>query len=453
MASGLSTTDELPTMRIAYVAAGAAGMYCGSCLHDNTLASALLTQGHEVALIPTYTPIRTDEANVSIEPVFYGAINVFLQQRSEIFSRAPEFLHRWLDRPGLLNWVSRFAASTSGRELGALTLSMLQAEQGHQKSELERLLVFLEDFEPEIVQLTNAMFLGIGAAIKSRLGVPVVSGLTGEDLFLAELPEPYLEQVRREMIRHAAQIDGFVATSHYYAAEMTKFMEVETERMHVVPLGIALDDFAGIRPSSHRSDASIVIGYLARICPEKGLHLLLDAFRLLVSQDKIDLKLKVAGYLGPRDRQYFEDQKRRLAEWGLLDRVELIGEVDRQQKLDLLNNIDLLSVPTTYKEPKGLFAIEAWAASVPTVLPSHGAFPELVDVSQGGVLVTPHSVEDLARGIRDIIADPIHLRSIGESARTRVEEEFSAAVMAGRTATLYRSLVDRPSSDPQEVTA
>ena len=68
-------------MKIAYITAGAAGMYCGSCLHDNTLAAALMAKGHEVALIPTYTPTRTDEEDVSIDRVFYGAVNVFLETK------------------------------------------------------------------------------------------------------------------------------------------------------------------------------------------------------------------------------------------------------------------------------------------------------------------------------------------------------------------------------------
>ena len=48
-------------MKIVYLAAGAGGMYCGSCLHDNTLAAALMRLGEDVLLMPTYTPIRTDE--------------------------------------------------------------------------------------------------------------------------------------------------------------------------------------------------------------------------------------------------------------------------------------------------------------------------------------------------------------------------------------------------------
>src|SRR5277367_3183236 len=99
-------------MRIAYITAGAAGMFCGSCLHDNTLAAALIALGHDALLIPTYTPITTDEADVSQKRVFFGGINVFLQQKSALFRKTPWFLDRMLDGRGLLNWASRFAVKT-----------------------------------------------------------------------------------------------------------------------------------------------------------------------------------------------------------------------------------------------------------------------------------------------------------------------------------------------------
>ena len=52
-------------MRVVYLIAGAGGMYCGSCLRDNRLAATLIKQGRDVVLVPLYTPIRTDEADVS----------------------------------------------------------------------------------------------------------------------------------------------------------------------------------------------------------------------------------------------------------------------------------------------------------------------------------------------------------------------------------------------------
>src|SRR3954454_23331580 len=105
-------------MRTVYITAGAAGMYCGSCMHDNTLAAALSKLGHDVLLVPTYTPIRTDEQDVSQSRVFFGGINVYLQQKSRVFRWTPWFLDRLLDFPRLLRWVSRFAVNTRAEFLG-----------------------------------------------------------------------------------------------------------------------------------------------------------------------------------------------------------------------------------------------------------------------------------------------------------------------------------------------
>jgi hypothetical protein len=94
-------------MRIAYITSGAGGMYCGSCLRDNTLASALTALGHECVLIPTYTPLRTDEPDVSLDRVFFGGISIYLEQKLALFRNMPRFLDRWLSQPGLLRWVTR----------------------------------------------------------------------------------------------------------------------------------------------------------------------------------------------------------------------------------------------------------------------------------------------------------------------------------------------------------
>src|SRR5688572_21808084 len=147
-------------MRIAYLAAGAAGMYCGSCLHDNTLAAALLKLGEDVILAPIYTPIRTDEVDVSQPRVFYGGINAYLQQKFPIFRRTPRWLDGWLDHPALLRLATKNAASVDASKLGDMTVSMLQGEQGNQRKELEKLVDWLvDDVKPDVVHLSNSMML------------------------------------------------------------------------------------------------------------------------------------------------------------------------------------------------------------------------------------------------------------------------------------------------------
>src|SRR5438132_1829374 len=145
-------------MRIAYITAGAAGMYCGSCLHDNTLVAALTAQGHDALLIPTYTPIRTDETDVSQQRVFFGGINVYLQQKSALFRHTPWMVDRLLDAPRLLRWVSRFAVKTQAERLGDLTVSMLKGEHGHQVKEIKKLVTWLaSEVLPENINLTNPL--------------------------------------------------------------------------------------------------------------------------------------------------------------------------------------------------------------------------------------------------------------------------------------------------------
>ena len=425
-------------MRIAYIAAGAAGMYCGSCIHDNTLAAALQQAGVEVALVPTYTPLRTDEDDVSIDQVFYGGINVYLQQKVALFRHTPWVLDRILDRPALLDHLSRFSASTSAGDLGALTLSVLRGEQGHQQKELGKLVRWLkEDYRPALVQLTNSMFVGLARSIKKELGVPVLCALQGEDLFLDDLIEPYKTQARAVLRERARDVDAFIAPCTYYAGAMEEYLQVAAARIHVVRLGLNLQGHGG-GGGPDAADGPFTVGYLARICPEKGFHLLVEAFRLLTRKlGPQNARLEVAGYLGRKDRPYFEKEVERLRRWGLEDSFHYRGEVDRQQKIRFLNSLHALSVPTVYKDPKALFALEALANGVPVVGPQHGIFPELLQATGGGILVEAHSAAAVAAALLQLQSDESMRRQLGRRGKEAVQRDYSAAVMAAATLEVY----------------
>lgn len=427
-------------MKTAYIAAGAAGMYCGTCLHDNTVAKALMDLGHDVTLIPTYTPIRTDERDVSQRQVFYGAINVYLQQKTALFRKTPKMLDRLLNGRGLLNQVSRFSSSTDAHELGALTLSVLQGEEGRQTKELDKLVDFLQKLRPDVVHLTNSMFLGFTREIQKALDIPVICGLTGEDIFLEDLDEPWRTRVHEEMKLRARDADGFVATSHYYADHMADFLEVPREKIHVVHLGLPLGEITP-RENEVDPDAPFTIGYLARVCPEKGLHLLVDAFREAYEQSEGAMRLKVAGYVGGRDKHYFEEQRDKAIAWNLSDAIEFVGEVEWAEKLAFLRSLDVLSVPTVYREPKGRFVFEALAHAVPVALPDHGAFPEILEATGGGVLFRPASTEALTQTLLDLQRDPERARALGRAGRAAVLDRFDDRTLAEATLEVYRGVV------------
>lgn len=436
-------------MKIAYITAGAAGMYCGSCIHDNTLAAALMARGHDVALMPTYTPTRTDEDDVSMDRVFYGAINVYLEQKSAVFRHTPRLVHRWLDAPGLLDWVSGRGVSIDATKLGDMTLSVAMGEEGNQRRELDELVAWLrDDFRPDIVHITNSMFLGLAGPLKRELGVPVLCSLQGEDIFLDELVEPYKSRVHEQLREHARAVDGLVATCNYYADFMAGYLDVARDKVHVVPLGINLDGHRGA-PAKRADGAPFVIGYLARICPEKGLHELVEAFALLADKHGKDrLRLRAAGYLGKRDEPYLERVRARVHVLGLADVFDYAGEVDRAQKIAFLQGVDVLSVPTTYKDPKGLFMLEALANGVPVVQPAHGSFPELIEATGGGLLSDPGSPASLADTIDELIADEQRRAQLGRDGAAAVRERFSDGAMADATLAVYRLWVPESPRPP-----
>ncbi|MEP0848468.1 MAG: glycosyltransferase family 4 protein [Phycisphaerae bacterium] len=431
-------------MRVVYLAAGAAGMYCGSCLRDNRLVATLRAQGRDVTLMPLYTPIRTDEHDVSERRVFYGGVNVYLQQKSALFRALPRVLDRVLDSPRLLRGLTRLAASTRPEGLGAMTVSVLRGEDGLQRKEAERLLCELRGRRPQIVNLPNLFFAGIARKLKTELGCRVVCTLSGEDLFLDALPQPYRAQASDLIRARAADVDAFVAVTRYFADYSVARFGLPPEAVHHVPMGVAVEDLHAAVVGA-KKDAPFTIAYLARVCPEKGLLRLVEALAVLRGSGS-DCRVRAAGWLGAGDRSYFELVRRFVQKNDLSDRFDYLGEVDRRGKAQLLQSAHVLSVPTAYHEAKGLYVLEALAAGVPVVQPRHGAFPELVDDTGGGLLYDPADVDALPAALMRLMNDePLRAR-LAARGRAAVAEKFTATVMAERTWALYEALVaSRPS--------
>lgn len=429
-------------MRIAFITAGAAGTICGSCLRDNTLVRALRQLGHEALLVPTYTPIRTDDVDVSESRVFYGGINVYLQDRSWIFRHTPRLIDRLLDRPSLLRWVSRYAAKADYAKLGSLTISMLQGSLGHQKKELLRLAHWLRnEVKPEVVLMTNVLLSGLVPELKKSLGVPVLATLQGDDIFLDALPQPDRQRCMELIRQNCQNLDGLIATSHWYADYMSSYLGIQRDRMHVIPPGIALEHHGG--PKIALPNARPVIGYFARIAPEKGLHNLIEAFIELRKTTQAPI-LRVSGWLGDQHRGYLNEQKNRLANAGLLQDFEHVEVIDIVAKSRFLRSLDVICVPTVYREPKGLYLLEAWANGVPAVLPNHGCFPELVHATGGGILVPPGDLRALALELGRLTSDSQLGSQIGARAKTVIGELYSASAMARSTITCLENYTRNP---------
>jgi glycosyltransferase involved in cell wall biosynthesis len=438
-------------MRILSITAGAAEMYCGSCLRDNALAAALIARGHQVTLLPIYTPTVTDEPNVSAaRRVFLGGISVYLQQHFALFRHTPWLLDRLWDAPGVIKRFAARSIDVDPRLLGALTVSTLSGERGHQRKEIRKLLAWLADEPvPDVVNLPNSLLIALAAPIRDALRRPVVVTLQGEDLFLSGLPEPYQQQALDLIRQQVERVDLFIAVSDYYARFMADYLRIPHDRMRTVPLGVNVDD---LLPAASAAARPYTIGYFARVAPEKGLHNLAGAYCLLRKERGLPRSRLVAGgYLAPRDRQYLSAIEAKLRDCGLADEFSYYGTLDRATKIDFLQGLDVLSVPSGYHEPKGMYLLEAMACGVPVVQPNHGAFPELIERTGGGSLSASERPADVADAILTLWRDRDHAAMLAQRAVHGVRAHYTIDHMTDRTLEVYRELVDnRAGSSPSQ---
>jgi glycosyltransferase involved in cell wall biosynthesis len=438
-------------MRVLSITAGAAGMYCGSCARDNALAVELLARGHDVTLVPLYTPTTTDEANVSRPHVLFGGISIYLQQHVALFRRTPRLLDRLWDSPSVIRTFASRSISTDPKLLGDLTLSMLEGDRGLLRKEFDKLLDWLApEPVPDIVNLPNSLLIGLARPLARALKRPICCTLQGEDLFLQDLVEPYREQALELIRRQVPDVDHFLPVSDYYVPVMSRLLQIPPDRMTVVPLGI---NMVGYRRREARS-GDFRVGYFARVAPEKGLHVLADAYVEFRRQTRNSrVRLDAAGYLSRAHEPYLNDIRHRLAAAGLADEFTYHGAVDRAGKLATLESFDVLSVPATYDEPKGVFLLEAMAAGVPVVQPRRGAFTEIVERTGGGLLVAPDDPSALAEGLYGVWKDPERARILGDRGFHGVREHYDVARSADRLMQVYEALTGGRVTHPSLVGA
>ena len=431
-------------MNIVQLTPGAGGTFCGNCFHDNTLVAALRDLGHDAMMLPLYLPVNVDEADQSAgNPIFFGGINVYLQQKSAWFRQSPGWLHRLLNSRRLLEWAAGRAAKTRATEVGELLLSMLRGETGNQNREITELIGWLcEHAKPDVICLSNALLVGMARRLKAELRVPVVCLLQGEEPYLDALPAELRPVVWKVLAERAADLDAWIAPSRWNAEAMKLRLHLQPERLHVVPNGINLAGYPiegrGARGESRRAP---VLGYFARMCQDKGLDTLVEAFIQLKQRGRVPrLKLHIGGGCGPADEPFVKSLRVRLAEAGYIGEASFSPNLNRAEKLAFLQGLTVFSVPANYGEAFGLYVIEALAAGVPVVQPRTAAFPEILAATGGGGLCEPNNAKSLADTLEELFLNPDRARALGEAGRLAVAERFSAKAMAQATLRVFEAV-------------
>lgn len=426
-------------MRILYLTGGAGRMYCGSCLRDNAMATELLGRGHDVLLLPVYTPTHTDEPNVSQDHVVLGGISAYLEQYVPVFRKTPAWLDRLWDSKAALSLASRKSISVNPKMLGEMTVSVLRGEDGFQRKEIRKLIEWVKQLpQPDLVNLPYTLLIALAKPLKEALNCPVLCTLQGEDLFLSGLQEPFRSEAMNLIREQLDHVDLFLSVSEYYASFMPNYLGIPAEKIRVVPLGINPGGFELRAPAASES---FTVGFFGRIAPEKGLHLLAEAYRLLRDSGELPAaRLEVAGYMAADCKPYFAGIEARLKQANLGGEFRYHGVLDRAEKIAFLRRLDVMSMPATYDEPKGVSLLEAMACGVPVVQPRRGGFTEVVEKTGGGLLVTPDDPQSLAEGILKVYKNKELAEQLSANGFRGVRQHYTAAQMADKLMIAFQSV-------------
>lgn len=410
-------------------------MLCGSCIRDNALARSLAGRGHDVRLVPLYQRSRTDETSISEDQVRFGGISVYLQHAAPLFGAVPG-LDRLLDSAALLGLAERFSSSTDPTRLGPLTVTTLAGARGPARRAVEALAESVRDTGPDVVVLPNSLLLGLAAPLAAATGAPVVVTFSGEDLFLSGLPAADRARALGLMREAAETAHHFVGVTEHHARGMAATLGIAGHRVSFVRLGVDSGGFPAEpkpvrRARTDDSPEPVTIGFFSRIAPEKGLDRLARAALQLAGQPEVPLlRVRAAGWMNRAGRGYLDEVQRMFAPDETRVSFDYLGELDRPAKIRFLREADVVAIPATFPEPKGIPAIEAMMAGTPVVVPQQGAYPALLDRAEGGVLAKSSEPEHFAAALSQLVLHPERRASVGARGFARVREEHSLDRMA-----------------------
>ncbi len=423
--------------------------YCGNCLRDAKYVEALRKSDHQVVKLPMYLPLFADEHDLSREiPVFYGAISIYLKQLFPIFRKAPAWVDRALNSKPMLKLASRFAGSTRAKGLEEMTVSMLLGEEGAQQDELEKMVDWIvENCNPDVIHLSNALLLGLAHRLSERMHVPVICSLQDEDVWVDVMKPSARESVWKLMSKKADHVSAFISVSDYYAGVMKGKMDIPDTKLKSVHIGVDPEDYT-FKPVGEKGRN---IGFISRMCHGNGFDILIDAFIILKQKSGFeDVNLILTGGSTGDDRKFLSDIKRKIKEEGIADYVEFHGDFEEEGLREFLEKVTVVSVPVRNGEAFGIYLLECMASGVPVVQPALGAFPEIIDKAGGGITYEPNDPQKLSETLEKLLSDPSELDRLSRAGREGVEKHFHISSQAEKMVVVYEEALGVEVANPAE---
>jgi len=214
-------------------------------------------------------------------------------------------------------------------------------------------------------------------------------------------------------------------------------MVIPEAKMIPVHLGVDTADYSP-NPVAQKEP---VIGYLSRMCEENGLAVLVDAFILLKQNQQFSaVKLKITGGKTGDDLHFIKEQKRKIVKAGLDADVFWVEEFEGEERQKFFDSVRLISVPVLIGEAFGLYMLEAMASGIPMVQPALGAFPEVINMSGGGVIYGENTPALLAKSLGELILDDKKLQELSAAGIAGVKAHFDIHAQAKKMVAVYESV-------------
>ena len=422
-------------MKIAYLLPGSGGsFYCGNCTRDKFLTQSLKRAGNDILMIPMYLPLTIDDCEAD-SPIFYGAVNIYLEQISPIFKFLPKWAKKLLDSEKILRFAAKQSGSTSASGNEAMTISMLRGEHGKQAHDLDILINWLKEHEkPDVVHLSNALLSGLAAKLKKELGCKVICTLQDEDEWVDDMHEPYCTETWKIISENAEHIDSFIAVSQYYANLMHSKLTIPSEKIKVVYNSLG-DDL--IRKNQHSTDFH-TIGYMSKINSHFGADILFEAFAELKKESQFSkLKLKYTGGYTDDYKSIISEIKHKAKLQNIENDIEFFEDLSYEGKKNFMDSISLFCVPSRRKEAFGMHILEAFAAEVPVVMPEIGAYPELIEKSKAGLCYDSEDVSVLTKTLRNVLTDRELYNNLQQNCHAAIKTAFSTVEQTDKMGEIY----------------
>jgi len=224
--------------------------------------------------------------------------------------------------------------------------------------------------------------------------------------------------------------------SEKYRQAFSQF--ISSNKIFVVP-DTCSDDLLRIDRTSIdqiRSQGVFTIVFLGRLTQEKGVSDLLQAAYMLGQHGHV-FKLWLCGTALTSVAEM--ELKQLVERLGLGDKVVFAGAVGTDKKYTLLQNADVVVLPS-YSESFGMALLEGMAASLPVIGTRVGCIDEIIVENETGLIYSPGDINALEEALSYLAMNPQTRQQMGSAGRARFRRLYSRSYVVELIGTIYRDI-------------